>query len=284
MKYYLETGALRKLNKHLHTLSDDCFTSSWSLFELMSELTKSEKEYRIRKSVIQNVINSNLHIEWSSPEVLKVNGFPSIGYQDFRFDALKNLIYQFLDYSDFQSFLIDTNNHKYNYKYFNDLDKYYTAKFISGGAAGNSNMKRLIEDGAKKYGPNHATDTKLFLENLYQNEIELNEGMTLYVIVQDIIDGMELELNLGLTDKDRARIFASYNNSFDIYLKYFSRYSGKKMAEFKLPAKNDCIDLYHLLYIGDGKNKILVSDDNLLLDIKDHCINSDTFLNQYSKE
>lgn len=284
MEYYIETGALRILNKDLHLLKEDCFTSAWSIFELMSELTKSEKEFRIRKSVITNIINSNFRVTWSSPDELKAKAFPSIKYRDFRFEGLRDLVDEFLKYSNFETFLSDTSSKKYNYSFFNELDKKYVEQFINGGISGNEKIKTIIADGIPIFGEDYKNEVKLFLENLYLNESDYNENLTLFSMFEGLIDGLELELKLNLNDSQKAKIFASYDNSLNVFLKQYSFYSGKKMAEFKVPAKNDVLDLLHLMYLEDGNQKIIVSDDKLLLEAKNHCISVNNFKELYIEQ
>ena len=97
MNYYLETNSLRGLNKELNSLSSDCYTSALSIFELIAEITKNEKEFNIRKSVIQNVLNSNIQINWDSHKTIKAKCLPQITFKDAETEGLKELTYDLDD-------------------------------------------------------------------------------------------------------------------------------------------------------------------------------------------
>ncbi|WP_136668893.1 hypothetical protein [Flavobacterium sp. H122] len=102
--------------------------------------------------------------------------------------------------------------------------------------------------------------SKEFLQNL-KNDTVLNEGITLLNIVNDIVDAMEKQLKFKI---NRAEIYDSYNGSMNVFIKHFSYYTAVKSAELKVPAKNDYLDLLHLIYLGNGKNIKIVTGDNLL--------------------
>ncbi len=252
MNYYLETNAIRGLNKELNLLSNDCYTSALSIFELMAEITKNEKEFNIRRSVIQNVLNSKVQINWDSHKTIKAKCFPQITFKDAETEGLKELTYDLIECESIEKFKKLTETKKYNQSFFNNLDKLYSTSFIESTIKGNTKFKKHIEDDE---------NSKVILQSLPHNT-ELNEGITLFTIVNDIMDALEKQLNLK--NINRGKVFASYNGNMDIYIKHFSFYTAMKGAELKVPAKNDFLDLLHLIYLGNGSNCKIVTNDNFL--------------------
>ncbi|WP_136668892.1 hypothetical protein [Flavobacterium sp. H122] len=105
MKYYLETNSLRSLNRELNLLSNNCFTSGLSIFELISDITKSEKEFNIRKSVISNVLKSKIEINWDSQKTIKAKAFKGIKFKDSEMEGLKELTFNLIECNNPTDFL-----------------------------------------------------------------------------------------------------------------------------------------------------------------------------------
>lgn len=272
MKFYLETNSLRGLNKELNKLSNDCFTSSLSIFELIADVTQSDKEFNIRKSVIKNLLNSNIIINWDSHKSIKAKSFPQITFSDAETIGLKELTFDLINCENIESFKKISEKKKYNHSFFNKLDKLYSSSFIESTVKANIKYKKNIKED-KTFVSEH------FLKNLALDR-ELNESITLFIIVNDMMDALEKQLNLK--DIDRAKIFASYNGNMDVYLKHFSYYTAIKGAELKTPAKNDYIDLLHLIYLGNGLESKIVTNDNLLKKL-DESISIEDFKKIYFK-
>ena len=253
MKYYLETNSLRSLNKELNLLSNDCFTSSLSIFELISDITKSEKEFNIRKSVIKNVLKSDITVNWDSQKTIKVKAFPGMTFKDYEIVGLKELTFSLIKCNTLQEFQILTKEKKYNQNFFKKLDELYSKHLIDSTLIRNKKFKKHIEN-------DDSLKSKEFLKKL-KNNITLNKRISLSNIVNDIVDAMEKQLK---TTIDRTRIYDSYNGSIDVFIEYFSYYTAFKNAELKIPAKNDFLDLLHLIYLGNGENIKIVTNDKLL--------------------
>ncbi|WP_281637133.1 hypothetical protein [Flavobacterium marginilacus] len=236
----------------------------------MSDLIKSDKEFNIRKSVINNVISNNLNINWDSQKTIKAKAFPQITFDDAETHGLKELVNQLIKTNDRDSFLQSSESSKYNHQFFNNLDKLYSCNFIEATISANKKIKSQVDSDTTSFA-------KQFVKSLRLNN-ELNEGMTLFVIVNDIIDALEKQLNLA--NINRAKIFASYNGSFDVYLKYFSHYLATKSSENKLPGGNDFLDLLHLIYLGNGKECKIVTNDSLLKNL-DVAISVEDFSDLY---
>lgn len=62
-------------------------------------------------------------------------------------------------------------------------------------------------------------------------------------------------------------VYNSYDHSIDIFLDSFSLFSAKKSGELGTPAKNDYVDLNHLLYLHNNPNRLIVTDDKMILNI-----------------
>ena len=253
MKYYLETNSLRILNKELYLLSNDCFTSGLSIFELMSDITKSEKEFNIRKSVIRNIFKSEIIVNWDSQKTIKAKAFSGITFKDYEMEGLKELATSLVECNTLIEFLKLSEEKKYNQNFFKELDNRYSKHFIDTTSSANKKLKKHIEE-------DDSLKSKEFQQNLKDN-FEFNESITLFNIVNDMVNAMEKQLK---TTIDRAKIYESYNGSIDVFIKHFSYYTAVKSAELKIPAKNDFLDLLHLIYLGNGENIKIVTKDKQL--------------------
>ena len=259
MKYYIETNGLRNLNSKLNAVSCNCFTSALSILETISGLRKSSKEYRIRKSVLINLYSSNIAIDWESPEIKKAHAFPRITYNDYRMEGLKKLVHHLISTSDLESFLKETDSEKYNLKYFEELDAFYNKKFIEATKVGNDKIKTHLKNIDKSFDQDYIDFTSGLVKNL-PSDLLLNESLTLYSIVENLVDAIEMELKIVI---DRKEIYNSYNGNINIFIHYFSLFTATKAASFYDAGHNDYFDLLHLVYLKNNIEYKIVSDDKI---------------------
>tara|TARA_R110002124_G_scaffold287071_1_gene470144 strand:+ start:61 stop:900 length:840 start_codon:yes stop_codon:yes gene_type:complete len=272
-RYYLETNSLRKLNNQLLEIQDKCYTSSLSIFELISGI--SQEQFEIRKRVISNVLFSELYINWDFPEKIKIDSFPNLEIDERRVDDLKRLCEILIDSNNLEEFIELSNGLKYNYDFFNSLDSSYSKNFINATEAGNERLKSIYSNEKNKNGKFFEKLAKEYVKSLPKTT-KLNKSLTLTGLVNGIADSLE---NIsGKNTIDRDKLFYAYNGNINIFIEAFSLFAGLKSADLNLPAKNDFIDLHHLLYLGNNSNNIIISDDKLLLMITEQVLNTKEFL------
>ena len=272
-RYYLETNSLRKLNNRLFEIQDKCYTSSLSIFELISGI--SQEQFEIRKRVLSNVLSSELHINWDFPEKIKIDSFPNLEIDERRVDDLKELCEILMDSNNLEEFIEISNGLKFNLDFFNSLDSSYSKNFINATEVGNERLKSIYSSEKNKNGKFFEKFAKEYVKSLPKTT-ELNKSLTLTGLVNGIADSLE---NIsGKNTIDRNKLFYAYNGNINIFIEAFSLFAGLKSADLNSPAKNDFIDLHHLLYLGNNSNNIIITDDKLLLKITEQVLNTNDFL------
>lgn len=74
-----------------------------------------------------------------------------------------------------------------------------------------------------------------------------------------------------------SELLESYNGSIDIFIEAFSLFSAQKSSLLDCPAKNDFLDLHHLLYLGNDRKCFIVTDDKMVLRITKQSVTIDNF-------
>lgn len=61
------------------------------------------------------------------------------------------------------------------------------------------------------------------------------------------------------------------------YISAFSIFTAQKSVEFNTPAKNDFIDLHHLIYLGNNQDSFIVTDDKMIPNVTTQVIKISEF-------
>lgn len=278
LKYYLETNSLRNLGSKVIELNNDCYTSGLAIFEIVSGINDSD--FDIRKSVIEKTLNSKMGIIWELPETIMARAFPPFDYIDNRVDGLKYLCSQLIKSNSYNDFIENTKDKKYNSDYFRNLDKHYSTHFITATEKGNKNLK-LEKEKAKnhEYGEIISAFANDFIDKLPENLI-INESITIYAMSENVVDG--LKMSFAGKKFNREKVYNNYNGVLMIFVKAFSLYTALKSKYSNLPARNDFIDLHHLMYLFNDSNKQIVTDDNMIKKINKQTITIKDFKNIYT--
>lgn len=258
--YYLDTVTIRKLSKELPQLKHNCFTSALSIFELISGI--SEKEFYIRKQVLKNLFDSQVPIIWELPEAMKAYAFPIIEIKESRVLGLKKICFELLRSESLETLILNTRNEIYNVSFFNQLDGIYSRGFIESTIKGNDTLKKIYNAEREKNGELFENFSKNFVKSLQSNE-EMNNFITLQAIASYLSD-FASKSNDIVTQEELVK---SYNNGINTFIKAFSLFTAQKSAELGNPAKNDFVDLHHLLYLGNNPNYYIITDDKMVIKI-----------------
>lgn len=258
MRYYLDTVAVRTLSKELPKLRNNSFTSALVILELISGL--SEREYTIRKQVIKNLLINRFPIVWKLPETIKAEAFPIIEINESRTHGLLKICFELIRSENLETLILNTKNETYNIDFFKELDKTYYTGFIDATLKGNEDLKKIYSEIRSTEGKIYENIAKQFVKSL-EKEYETNNGFTLNAIANHL--SIFASKNSDYVSDEELR--KCYNHSIDIFLQVFSSFSAKKSGELGTPAKNDYIDLNHLLYLGNKPNLYIVTNDKMIL-------------------
>lgn len=87
-RLYLDTSIVRKHSNNLAKFeSENAFTSSLVVFELIAGM--NEKEFKLRKNALNNLLKSKISIDWDSYKMKMYKAF-NIPYNDIEGNAIKS--------------------------------------------------------------------------------------------------------------------------------------------------------------------------------------------------
>ena len=244
MKYYLDTVSIRKLSKELTELKDVCYTSALCVFELISGLR--ENEFLVRKKAIQNLFDSGIPIIWELPEAMKTYAFPIVEITESRVQGLQKLCFHLVNSENFESFISKTKDEKYSLEFFNHLDNIYSTGFLEATIKGNQTLKQIFAEQRDKHGEAFEKSAKDYVKSLSTNP--KNKSITISAIASYLSD----LVNKAGDKMEVSELIQCYNGSIDIFIEAFSLFSAQKSSFLDSPAKNDFLDLHHLLYLGNN--------------------------------
>lgn len=261
MKYYLETNALYSIEKIKKIGVNNCYTSIYSLFELVSGI--SESTFEKRKSILSKIYDSKIVIDYDMPENIIFKSFDAskdFYFEENRVESLIKQILEILKVDTYQEFT-NSDMHKsmdFNIKYFKRLDDFWNRGFTNATVTGNHRIKEVLKEERRGFVMNNRIfelTTNKDLVHLFAYEPTLSKSISIFAFSGYL-------KNHGV-DKSEKEIYESYNGLIDYYIQGISDYSDDKMIKFETPSENDFSDLTHLMYLRNNKNSTIVSDDKI---------------------
>lgn len=249
---YLETNALRILANRLHDSNfiQDKYTSVLSIIELLSGI-KDEEEYQRRRGIIKKIVESEIYthnkIHPLLPASVIANSF-GIPQSVVEKNCVVGIIYlmkiiaEITDYNSLINLLSqdkELEEHFYFTQNFDDLSgKYFIG--LMADKSKDTNTKKLIPEFKTRW------EEKDFNSILHR---------AVYYYASKIS-------NSTAGGKTQAELVNAYDRSINPFLLAVSYYVDQKISLKNTIAKNDSIDLLHLLYIRESD--VIVSNDKLL--------------------
>jgi hypothetical protein len=260
-RYYLETNALYHISKYDKKQVGESFTSALALYELIAGMDAAT--YQRRKGILHLTQNSGITIDWRLPEEILFESYSAgeeFKFVDTRTDKLETIFNQALAIDSFEEFRATAND---IFEYFSSLDKRWGSSFIQATVAGNGVLKETfihnpdetIVFNGKTYPVNTPEQMKLFLTE----QPAVNRAITVNAFVQMFMASPAIQ-SAGFTEEE---VHDSYNGWTDHFMDAFSVNSMSRMLGGQAPAKNDFVDLLHLLYLRNFKDCKIVSDDKI---------------------
>lgn len=261
MKYYLETNALYSIEKISKVCVTNCYTSIFSLFELVSGI--NEKNFFKRKNILGKIRNSHINIDYDMPEKIIFDGFnvtKGFDFEEKRVEQINKQIHEILNVDTYKDFIHSDihNSSNFGIDFFKNLDDLWSKGFIKATTDGNKRIKRILEQENKGLIMNNKV---LELRN-NKDLIHLFSYEPALSISISIIAFSGFLKNHGI-DKPEKEIYESYNGLIDYYIQCISDYCDDKMIKHETPSMNDFSDITHLLYLRNKINLTIVSDDKI---------------------
>jgi len=260
IKYYLDTVAVRRLSKELPKLKGNSYTSALVILELISGI--NEREFKIRKQVVKNLLESRFPIVWKLPETIKAEAFPIIEIKEKRTLGLLKICFELLRSENLETLILTTENEVYNIDFFKEWDNTHSFGFVDATSKGNEELKKIYNDERVNNGEAFENYAKQFVKSL-ASDFEVNNAVT----IKGMASNYAAQVSSNGEEVSEEEVYNSYNHSIDIFLESFSLFSAKKSGVLGTPAKNDYVDLNHLLYLRSDPNCFIVTDDKMILNI-----------------
>ncbi|OAQ41967.1 hypothetical protein A5893_02280 [Pedobacter psychrophilus] len=263
--YYLETNALYNIKNISVDTIKNCYTSVLSIIELVSGI-KDDSSYRKRKAILNLVFESKITIDFAMPDEIIFNSFDIFTDYEFieeRIDLLLVLVKSLIESESYDYYIkSDQYNHRLGHEYFKNIDNEMSKRFIFSSNLGAKAMRQTIS--IDSYNNAVIIDNKEFnlnstkkLGDFFDQFPELNSSMTINALSKMILNFSKIE-DFSLED-----VYNSYNGLVKTYVSFFSKYCITLIVNGGSPAKNDFVDLTHLIYMKNNLDTIIISDDNL---------------------
>lgn len=265
LKYYIETNALYSIKKIPLGKIKESFTSSLAIFELISGINKAN--FDKRKNILVNIQNSSLQIAWLMPEELMFRSFSALegyGFIEERVPRLKNLFYKINKYDSFNSFC--TSQDYIDFEYFREMDIILNTDFLKATSEGNIHIYESVDT-----SQNPSINKSQYINEIVNHLPLLNKSISVFAVV--------INIQKSVPDISKESLYSSYNGYIDIFINGFTDFTHNKILKFENSKNNDLIDLYHLLYLTNNKDYLLVSNDKIYSQlIPDNSIKLDHFI------
>lgn len=276
---YLETGALRSLGKSLEKLKelDRCYTSILSILELVSRATSSDADFKTIKPTLKRIKDLAIHLDCKRPEE-KISDSYSQKMFDFKDSAMSDVLkcYEAViststlnEYMEWEK----TSGLKYKHDWIQYFDNDYTKVFIEGQIQGNLEVRKAFEKYQEDPQDGLFSDEELKLPFhefiLLFNSLDrtLKTGETLFDLNYSIsVHSFTTWFlsQVGIEDEElHSKIYNSYNNNADVFMKAMAYYWAEKTSQMGQPSRNDLLDLYHFLYVTESNT--IVSGDKFVI-------------------
>jgi hypothetical protein len=255
---YLDTGFIRASGRRLCKCDylSRAYTGSVTFIELLSDITTSDREFAIRRATIENLLNTDVAIDWQTPnrkipaafDLLR-NAYDIFDDTNAYLQKLAELAVRCRSRAEFADRLGDSPLRDAHH-HFVQLDKQIDGVYKGAMSAW------LTKSRATFAHPS----SNMLLETLGLSadapHDELCEAMAKSVVGRQIVVYAYTEFyaaEAGRSDVEfQEALYHSYDHSIDAFLDATSAKMWRNAAEHRQPARNDGTDEHHLLHLFPG--------------------------------
>lgn len=236
-KYYLDTVAVRRLSMDLSNLAGSCYTSVFSVLELLSGV--SEEEYGPRKAALTKLLSSGLEIDWRLPMELILESFHlhdrpgGISASDVK--AIAEELIASINYKDFME---KNKNLQPDINLLTFFDQRLSAEFkVTFLKKTNDIRDSRAEDRRTKFNPVHERGVRSLADFICQS------------LLPSRLAGRS------------ADVQKNYNGSINRFIETWLGYYDLNANLLNEPSTNDWADVLHVTYLDSSTDIVFVSDD-----------------------
>jgi hypothetical protein len=270
-RYYLETSSIRKAVRGLQDIASMpyCFTSAFVLFELVTELTESDREFNVRKACIMKLLDSDkqskIRIEWLLPDDRLKAAFPILENKPDpigKFYRILECVKDSMDSQQFKSLLADrqlTDYFEWLVREHTDITGNVQSAIMEGDTSWRPEANAIIN----KNQPNAA---KAEREQMMTTKIrKLARTYWSATVNWRLVEDLARKCAPNADELQLRRITKSYDGSLNQFMVALDLAILIYKLEGYAAGTNDFADLLHLMYLGDGDVLVSEEGDNKLI-------------------
>jgi hypothetical protein len=267
-RFYLETNALYQISKFTDSVIENSFTSILSLIELISGI---DNDYKKRKAILKYIADRKILIDFRFPEAFLFLSFDyfkekELEFVEERIPHLNKLIDAIANSETLEKFELENQKLELGLEYFKNLKQKWGSNFIGASISAIKTYREFYSQGKMENneieinGRTYKLDTIEKFNDFFVKEVSFNYTLTINALSTAAQKSTDL---VSQDDKTLGEIFESYNHSLNVYVDNFSKFCLYSFVEKKYPAKNDFLDLAHLMYLENNYRLSIVSDDKI---------------------
>jgi hypothetical protein len=271
---YLDTSAVLRLGKILESSAADQFTTSaLTIVELISGSHSSPKQFRISRQALRRLTQGPVEVEWELPDAYMAKAFDWIieNYvlEERRMEALQRAAKCIIDSPDSASAeqMQAADLSPFTMRYWCEYDNEFGMAYTDAASAGHRVVKAAFDaakrDGSSDLPASALVNFRAFCDWFAIEKRDVNFSATLAGLAAREASAISMMTGCASFDESQvAMIYESYNGSIDVFLDAFSFCSITDHRDRRQPARNDALDLAHLLYVQPG-DLFVTADDRL---------------------
>lgn len=269
---YLDTSAVRRLGTRLWASGRvrETYTSVLTLIELLSDITKNEREFRARRSAIAGIMGGDVDIDWQMPDLRLRSAFALLRAKydlyESRVQCVQRLLTCLATTETLSDFLRQESKLglEHDLSYFSSFDRRISETHIEAA-------RKWVPFNREQFRQPEIGDFLSFIG--LPREASVSEagsalggssfdfGLGLYALTKKFSE------EEGHTDYEyHDALFKSYDQSIDLYIRAMSFQQWREIGRADMPGRNTAADLTHLEYVVDG-SYVVTADDGMATQI-----------------
>jgi hypothetical protein len=259
-RYYFDTSSIRSAGRQLADVCSKvhCCTSAFALFELVTQIEESEKEFGCRSSAIKNVLElysqSRISIEWMLDMDRLRAAFPFVENRTEHIGTFYRVLQCAVDSNSIQEFnqLIASNQLSDYYKRLQQ--EHSNIVDVSRRICQDMGLRQSFDVIFEKNCPGEGEIDKRKKRRRTWELVFNYRAATWYRLIKTWAEFVADE-----TRSDIQKTVSSYNQSLDLFTYAFGFTLLECQRDGRIAHENDFADLLHLMYLRPGD--VLVSEE-----------------------
>jgi hypothetical protein len=261
---YLDTSVIRRLGKKLVGWPNaaSSYTSILTIVELLNGITKTDKDFRERRSAIVGLLAAEIAIDWQMPQFRLRSAFPQLRekydiYEE-RNECIEELLCCLAQCQTRDEFARQeaTLLLEYDLNYFATADEAISRTHIDAARKWVPFIRSHFDDPSTidrrgMVGLPPTASIAQTAERIGASDFEF--GMALFAITK------VFAVEETYTEELHDDLFESYDGSIDLFIRACCLQQWREIGRYEMPGRNTGLDLEHLLYVSHG-SRVVTAD------------------------